>query len=198
MYFQLILIAGNVNSEVTSNSRNCFKLDVGRNVALDNVVLSNMKKYSEDKFILKSALAPDEIKDILQSRTLIKKNLTNESTDKDFIGRFNERKFSIFDSSFFPNGVACVMHGEINQDSEIILTTTLHKGLRIVLLVWSIVMTGLFIGFWFINSSKVDLVLIPIFMPIAVLLFRLILHGQYVYTRNRAMRKIKGLLQIDN
>jgi hypothetical protein len=165
-------------------------------VASDRVVLSNMKKYSEDKFVLKSSLGSNEIKKLLLSRTLIKKRLTNESTDKDFIGRFDGQNFSIFDSSFFPNGVACVLHGQISEDSEIVLTTTLHKGFRMLLLVWSIVMIFLFIGFWFIDSSRVDLLLISIFMPIAILIFRLVLHGQYVYTRNRAVRKFKTLLHV--
>jgi hypothetical protein len=155
-----------------------------------------MKKYSEDIFELKSQLTPVEIADRLQSRTLIKKRLTAEFTDKDFIGKIQGDTFSIFDSAKFPSGVACVMHGEIKDTSEINLTTTLHRGFRILIWVWAFVMTGVFVGTSFIDSDRVDLVVVVIFMPIMILFFRLILHGYYVYARNRGLKKLKGLLKI--
>jgi hypothetical protein len=155
-----------------------------------------IKKYSQDNYTLKSNLVLAEVKAILKENTLIKKNLTSEFTNKNFIGRIQEDTFSIFDSAPFPSGVACIIHGEIRSTSEITLTTTLHKGFRVLLLVWAIVMSAIFIGFCFIDPTRIDLLVFTVFMPIAIFLFRLVLHGYYVYTRNRALRKLRRILSV--
>jgi hypothetical protein len=91
-------------------------------------------------------LHPEEIIDRLRSRTLKKKNLTMEFTNKDFIGRIEQNSFSIFDSSFFlPYGAACILNGTINSTSDIIMTTTLHKAFRVLFVVWVIAMPVLFL-----------------------------------------------------
>lgn len=152
------------------------------------------KRYSEDTYILKSELSPSEIVSSVSQNTLIKKSLTAEFTNKKFIGRVESDSFSIFDSAPFPSGVGCIIHGKIKETSEISLTTTLHKGFRILFLVWALVMSTLFIAFWFIDPSRIDLLAFFIFMPVAILFFRIVLHGYYVFARNRALRKLKALL----
>jgi len=158
-----------------------------------------MKKYSVDSFGLKSRLTENQINDRLNERTLIKKYLTMESTDKDFIGRVGESKFEIFDSSFFPYGAACILQGTVTSTSDIKLTTTLHNGFRILFTVWAIGMTALFLITWLTDSPTLDS-LIPflIGMPIMILMFRLFIHGMYVLARNKGLKKIKDVLEIVN
>lgn len=154
------------------------------------------KKYSEDTYTVKSSLNSAEIKAILKSNILIKENLTAEFTSKSFIGRIQDNTFSIFDSASFPTGVACVIHGEIKPTSEVALRTTLHKAFRILFLVWAVLMSAVFIVFWLIDPAQVQLLVFLIFMPIAIILFRLVLHGYYVFARNRALQKLRAMLRV--
>jgi len=157
-----------------------------------------MKKYSEDKFELKSKLTPDEITERLAHRTLKKKDLGMVLTDKDFIGRIDGDCFSIIDSSYpLPYGAACILNGTITPASIIILTTSLHKAFRILFFVWLIGMTILFMIFWITSSSPIDgLLAFIIGMPIITFLFRLFLHGVYVLARNHGLTKMKGILEV--
>jgi hypothetical protein len=157
-----------------------------------------MKKYSVDNYNLRSRLTDNEIKDRLNSRTLKKKYLTMESTEKDFIGRIQDDKFEIFHATFFPYGAACVLQGTI-KTSDIKLTTTLHKGFRILFMLWVAAMTVLFLVTWILDSAKLDTLLIFIlWMPIGVLFFRLFLHVAYVLARNNGLQKMKHVLEINH
>jgi hypothetical protein len=168
-------------------------------VALDNLIIdkNRMKKYSEDKFEFKSRLNPNEIIDRLKNRTLKKETLGMVLTDKDFIGRIEKDSFSIIDSSYpLPYGAACILKGTISSESQITLTTTLHKAFRILFFVWIIAMTTLFITFWILDSARIDgLLAIVIGMPIITLFFRLFLHLMYVPARNNALKKVKRILE---
>jgi hypothetical protein len=158
-----------------------------------------MKKYSEDKFELRSQLTPNEITQRLTSRTLITEILGTQQTDKDFIGQINNDSFEVIDASFFPipYGGACIIRGVINQDSTISLVTTLHKVFRKVFIVWIVVMSLLFITFWTINSRDInDLVAIVIGVPLASFFFRSFLHGMYVLGRNKGLSKMRKLLDV--
>ena len=158
-----------------------------------------MKKYSEDKFELKSRLTPSEINQRLTNRTLIKKVLGTQPTDKDFIGQIEKDTFRVIDATFFPipYGGACIINGVINQDSTISLATTLHKAFRILFIIWLIVMSLLFLTFWTISSRDINgLIAIIIGMPLLAFLFRLFLHGMYVLGRNKGLSKMKKLLDI--
>jgi hypothetical protein len=156
-----------------------------------------MKKYSVDVYDFKSPLTNNQILERLDQRTLKKKYLTMESTDKDFIGRIQDDKFEIFQAVFFPYGAACILQGTITPTSDIKLTTTLHKGFRILFVAWIIVMTALFLVTWMLNSAKLDaLIIFVIGMPIGILFFRLFLHGVYVLARNNGLRKIKDILEV--
>jgi len=156
-----------------------------------------MKKYSVDFFDFKSRLTNNQILDRLNERTLKKKYLTMEPTDKDFIGRIQDDKFEIFQASFFPYGAACVLQGTISPTSDIKVTTSLHKGFRILFAVWVIAITTLFLVTWFFSSKEFDsLIVFIIGMPIMTLVFRLFLHGAYVLARDKGLKKIKDLLDI--
>jgi hypothetical protein len=158
-----------------------------------------MKKYSEDKFQLKSQLTPYEITQRLTTRTLKAKVLGTQPTDKDFIGQVDNNTFEFIDSTFFPipYGGACVFKGTINQDSTISLVTTLHKLFRKLFIIWLIVMSFLFITFWTINSRNLNgLAAIIIGMPLISFLFRLFLHGMYVLGRNKGLSKMRRLLDV--
>lgn len=65
-----------------------------------------MKKYSVDNFEFKSHLTENQIIERLNEKTLKKKYLTMEFTNKDFIGRINSDKFEIFDNSFIMGQLA--------------------------------------------------------------------------------------------
>ena len=155
-----------------------------------------MKKYSIDNYDLKSRLTVGQIIDRLNDRTLKKKYLTMESTDKDFLGRVSADKFEIFDNSFIPYGAACILQGTINSTSDIKLTTTLHKAFRALFAVWAIGMTLLFLISCLLKPATVDLLAFIIGMPILILLFRLFLHGMYVLARNKGLNKIKKALDV--
>lgn len=156
-----------------------------------------MKKYSLDNYNIKSRLTEGQIIDRLNDRTLKKKHLTMESTDKDFIGRINADKFEIFNNSFIPYGAACVLQGTINSTSDIKLTTTLHKAFRILFVVWTIGMSLLFLISWLLTSSTLNsLLAFLIGMPILILLFRLFLHGMYLLARNKGLKKLKKVLEV--
>lgn len=170
------------------------------NVAWDNFDFDKkeMKKYSEDKFELRSRLTPNEIIDRLSERTLKKNVLGMELTDKEFIGRVNSDSFEVIDSSFFiPYGASCILRGTINQDSTISIVTTLHRAFRILFIVWLIAMTALFLTFWIIDSTRIDgLLAILIGMPICAFLFRLFFHVMYVLARNKGLTKMKTILDV--
>lgn len=157
-----------------------------------------MKKFSEDRYVFRSDLAAGDIVTMLEKRTLIQGHLIKlSSTDKDFIGRIHDNTFLIFDSSFFPNGIACVLHGEINPDSEIIITTTLHRGFRTLFLIALIAMVGNTIFNILIDVSQWETALVYVFLtPIMAFVLRMFLHGYYVLTRNRALQKIKDVLKV--
>jgi hypothetical protein len=158
-----------------------------------------MKRYSLDNYNFKSRLADNEIRDRLTSRTLKKKYLTMESTDKDFIGRIQDDKFEIFHATFFPYGAACVLQGTITPTSDIKLTTTLHKGFRILFSIWVVVMTVLILVTWILDSAKLDTLLVFVIgMPIGVLFFRLFLHVVYVLARDNGLRRMKDVLEISH
>jgi hypothetical protein len=158
-----------------------------------------MKKYSVDKYDFKSRLTDNEIRERLNSRTLKKKYLTMESTDKEFIGRIQDDKFEIFLATFFPYGAACVLQGTITPTSDIKLTTTLHKGFRILFTIWVVVMTALFLVTWILNTAKMDTLLVFLIgMPIGALFFRLFLHIVYVLARNNGLQKMKDVLGINH
>jgi hypothetical protein len=96
-----------------------------------------VKKYSEDKFVLRCPLTPFEIFERLNGRTLEKKTLAMVWTDKDFIGKINKASFEVIDSSYpIPYGAACILKGTINPNSTINLVTSLHRSFRILFLVW--------------------------------------------------------------
>jgi len=156
-----------------------------------------MKKYSENTYEFKSRLSSDEIIGRLKNRTLKKETLAMVLTDKDFIGRIEHDSFSIIDSTYpLPYGAACVLKGTITPDSQIILTTTLHKAFRILFLVWIIVVTTLFLTFWILDSARIDgLFAFVIGMPIIAILLRLFLHAMYALTRNKALKKVKRILE---
>ena len=121
-----------------------------------------------------------------------------EPTDKDFIGRIQDDKFEIFQASFFPHGAACILQGTILPTSDIKVTTSLHKGFRILFAVWVIAITTLFLVTWFFNSREFDsLIVFIIGMPIMTFVFRLFLHGAYVLARDKGLKKIKDLLDIE-
>lgn len=156
-----------------------------------------MKKYSVDVYDFKTGLTDNQILDRLNQRTLKKKYLTMESTDKDFIGRIQYNRFEIFQASFFPYGAACILQGTITPDSCIKLTTTLHTGFRMLFTIWMIAMTTLFLVTWMLDPTSPDILLaFVIGMPIGILIFRLFLHGVYVLARNNGLRKIKEVLEI--
>ena len=157
-----------------------------------------MKKYSEDKFELRSRLTPNEIIDRLTNRTLEKKVLGMVLTDKDFIGRVHQNSFEVIDSSsFIPYGASCILKGTVNPNSTIDIVTTLHKVFRILFLIWLIVMTILFLVFWIIDSVPIDgQFAILIGMPIIATIFRLFLHGMYILARNKGLTKMKGILEV--
>ncbi|WP_347157101.1 hypothetical protein [Pontibacter chitinilyticus] len=122
-----------------------------------------------------------------------------ESTDKDFIGRIQDDKFEIFQATFFSYGAVCVLQGTITPTSDIKLTTTLHKGFRILFAIWVIAMTALFLVTWILDSAKLDTLLVFVIgMPIGVLFFRLFLHVAYVLARNNGLRKVKDVLEINH
>lgn len=156
-----------------------------------------MRKYSVDTYDFKSRLTNKQIQDRLNQRTLKKKYLTMESTDKDFIGRIQDDKFEVFRASFFPYGAACILQGTISPTSEIKMTTFLHNGFRILFAVWVIAMTTLFLVTWLIDSRQfASLLTIIIGMPIVTFLFRLFLHGAYLLARDKGVKKIKDVLDI--
>ena len=156
-----------------------------------------MKKYSVDTYDFKSHLTDKQIHDRLNQRTLKKKYLTMESTDKDFIRRIQEDKFEIFQASFLPYGAACILGGTISSTSNIKVTTSLHNGFRILFVVWVVAITTLFIVTWFIGSRQFDgLIAFIIGMPIMTFLFRLFLHGVYVLARDKGLKKLKDVLDI--
>lgn len=156
-----------------------------------------MRKYSVDTYDFKSRLTDKQIQDRLNQRTLKKKYLTMESTDKDFIGRIQDDKFEVFQASFFPYGAACILQGTISPTSEIKMTTFLHNGFRILFAVWVIAMTTLFLVTFLFNPRQfASLLTIIIGMPIVTFVFRLFLHGAYVLARDKGVKKIKDVLDI--
>ena len=155
-----------------------------------------MKKYSVDSYNFKSHLTREQIVDRLNERTLVKKYLTMEFTDKDFIGRINSDKFEIFDNSFIPYGAACILQGTITPTSEIKLTTTLHRAFRVILIVWLVVMTSMGIVSLLSSAPLNNTLAWIILVPIMIIPFRLFLHGMYVFARNRGLEKLKKTLEL--
>jgi hypothetical protein len=159
-----------------------------------------MKRYSEDKFELKSQLTSGEIIGRLSERTLKKNVLGMELTEKDFIGKINPDSFEIIDSSsFIPYGASCILKGTVSQTSTISLVTTLHKAFRVIFIVWMIAMTISFLTFWIIDSARIDgLMAFFIGMPICAVLLRLFLHVMYILARNKGLAKMKTLLDVSD
>lgn len=152
-------------------------------------------KISEDSYLFNSNLNPLEFESILNEKTLKKNYLVMESTNKEFIGLVEGNKFSIIDS-FFPIGVACVIKGEIKgkDTSEISIVTSLHKAFRILYIIASVafILSIIWLIFSSINQGHT-------FAPFLILLiiiplYRLMLHGLYIYSRNRGIKKLKQLL----
>ena len=85
----------------------------------------------------------------------------------------------------------------ITTTSDIKVTTSLHKGFRILFAVWVVVITALFLVTWFIGSRQFDgLIAFIVGMPILTFLFRLFLHGAYVLARDKGLKKLKDELDI--
>jgi hypothetical protein len=121
-----------------------------------------------------------------------------ESTGKDFIGRINQDSFEIIESSFFiPYGALCIIKGTVNQNSTISVVTTLHKAFRVLFLGWLIVVTVTSITFLINDPGRIGgLLVIPLVMVVASILFRLFLHGMYVLARNKGLLKMKEILEV--
>jgi len=156
-----------------------------------------MKRVSEDNYHLKCALSANEVRNRLSDRTLKKNSLTMVSTDLDFIGRIQENSFSIIDS-FFPTGVACVMSGELKGNLEIHLTTSLHRGFRVLFTIWAIGFALAFIILGITQLTSLEFLGLTFVFLIAVSLFRLFIHGVYVIARNRGVNKLKRVLELIN
>ena len=158
------------------------------------------RKYSEDKFVLNSRLAPADIIARLREKTLEKKMVAMFYTEKDFIGRINENSFVIIESSsFIPYGAACVLKGVVDETSAIDLVTTLHKVFRILFIVWFIVITVMFLMAWILSGASLPALLaFVIVTAMGALLLRLFMHGMYVLARNRAVAKMKMILEVGN
>lgn len=155
-----------------------------------------MKKYSIDTYIFNSPLSRSQIHEILHQRTLIKESLTMEWTDKEFIGRLNDDQFKLIQASFIPYGAACTITGSISPTSEIHITTSLHRALRILLLIWVVAITTVYFVSNLLRGDLFEgLTRYIVAMTIATLLFRLFLHGSYVLARDKAVKRIKEILQ---
>ena len=156
-----------------------------------------MKKLSENSYFFISDINSNEIKARLHERILRKESLTMERTQKDFIGKLYENKFSLIDS-WFPIGSACVIDGIINGDdsTQINLTTSLQKAFQILFLIWIIVITGLVI-LGSIKTSNQSFSIGPYFvLLIGIVFFRLFIHGIYVLARNSSINKLEWILEL--
>lgn len=159
-------------------------------------IFRQMNKFSQDTFQLKSKLTSDELLDRLREHTLEKRSLSMSSTTRNFIGDVGTDSFSIISSSFpLPYGATCVVRGRIVAASTITVTTTLHKGFRILYAVWLLPMISAALFFWLNQSTDLLGVSILIIMAVASI-FRLYLHGMYVWARNEVLKKLKKLLEI--
>jgi hypothetical protein len=157
-----------------------------------------MKTYSHDQFEFRSRLTQGEVIDRLHKRTLSKKILGMVLTNKDFIGRVNTESFTVIDSSYpIPYGAACILSGAISPASELVITTTLHKAFRIMWLICVILLVGVLTISSVVQSGDFATLLVSlVLMVIAVAVLRLFLHYMYVLARNRAIEKMKTILEV--
>jgi hypothetical protein len=158
-----------------------------------------MNKLSENNYDFITDLHPNEIKARLQERILKKENLIMERTKMDFIGKIHDNQFSIIDS-WFPVGAACVIKGLINEgeSTHINLITSLHKAFRILFTIWAIAIAGLLI-YGSINAPNRQFSIGSFFaLLIAIIFFRLFLHGIYILARNKATKKLEWILELKN
>lgn len=119
-------------------------------------------------------------------------------TNKDFIGKIERNSFLIIDSSYpLPYGATCVLKGIIGPESQIIVTTTLHKIFRIFSTALMVILMAVFVISCIRNAVGIyGLLVFAIVISIGTLLFRLYLHLMYVAARNKALKRLKMILEI--
>lgn len=158
-----------------------------------------MKKISFDTYSFKSLLKSDFLNERLRENTLLKDSLTMVITDKDFIGRINDNKFMIFSSSFVPYGALCILNGEITENSEIKITTLIHKPFLILFYTWLILVTLAIIFLGLHNNQSIPQLLSHLsFIIIPAFLFRLFLHVSYLLARNNAIKRLTLMLSLQH
>lgn len=152
---------------------------------------------SENSYSFLSDLDLKEAKLILLENTLIKTNLFYQSTAKQFIGHFKENNFSLI-GTFLPISIGCVLNGDFvqNEKLEIKITSTLHKGFRLLYKIWLIVLSLLFVVFSIVNFNIESVLILLIGLLFGAIFFKLFLHGIYVIARNSALNNLRKLLII--
>ncbi len=154
-----------------------------------------MIRLSTDMYLLKSDCDPNNLLQLVQKNTL-NHSLVMTSTKRYFIGRIGNNSFKIISSSMLPYGALCVVIGEIKPNGTIEIQTSLHKAFRVLYIIWLLVMVTVFIlseDFQDMNFS--DMTGISSLLILGAFLFRLYMHGMYVWARNHSIMRLSTLLQ---
>jgi hypothetical protein len=152
------------------------------------------QKLSTDHYSFRTRLSTEQIKEkLVRTTTDIKTGLRYHTTH-DFIGTIKDDSFSIMNTAK-PFHAACVMNGKLKDNSEVEVSTTLHKGFRILFVCWVAIIGLVNIGMLSIDFSLDSLLFVPTFLFGAVV-FRLFIHVVYVISRNSALSKLKRVFEL--
>ena len=154
-----------------------------------------MIRLSTDNYILKSVVTTDDLLKLVQENTL-NHSLVMTSTKRSFIGRIESNSFKIISSSWLPYGAFCVVTGKIKANSSTEIRTSLHKAFRVLFFVWIVfvIASAIFIGIQQ-EFTYTDWLVECLGFIVLVILFRLYLHGLYVWTRNHSIKRLSILLK---
>ncbi|MES2453961.1 MAG: hypothetical protein V4594_00395 [Bacteroidota bacterium] len=152
----------------------------------------------KDEYCLTISKGKPEIQDILYHNALIlpdKRPISRQITKKKLIGKFQENAFTVIGSS--PIEIACVLNGSFefinHQQTTVNIKTQLHKGFRILFIVWLVfIAAAVIIPSLLAKSMFSPLLFLP--LTFGVVFFWLFLYCVYIIARNRTIRKIENLL----
>ncbi len=151
-------------------------------------------KLSHDTYHISTNLTKEEILSILNDRTLKKTSLITEKTNKDFIGQINGDTFAVIDSAI-RIGAACVINGRIDN-SNIVLNTNLHKAFQLLFWFWLIALICVITFFSLKNFDLLKYLETTLTLLIGAVIFRAVIHFVYLQSRNNAVKKLKGILNV--
>jgi VIT1/CCC1 family predicted Fe2+/Mn2+ transporter len=154
-------------------------------------------KFSTDRFNIPISLSPSELTNRLSEQTQSSWNFMMKPTTKKFIGTVTSQGFKVISSSF-PIGGVCVMEGKLTGDErQIQLKTSVNRAFRILYVVWLVGMFTLnLVGMIISRITEISTwIRASVIFIIVAILFRLLIHGIYVLSRNSSVKRLKEHLK---